>query len=455
MRTLGPGRASPAALVVAAALLSAFPPPGAAAVPANPVERVERVSVDSRDRPGTGGSYAPTVSTDGRYIAFDSSSSSLVPGDDNSANDVFVRDRRTGRTSRVSVSSRGREGAKGSFTPAISGDGRWVAFTSDADNLVPRDTNGDPDVFLHDRRAARTIRLSVALDGRQTGGGSSPSISRNGRFVVYNVAAPLRSIGTDEDLSGMFIYDTRTQRRARLPRAAGIDPSISGNGRFVAFSSQVRDLVPGDTNRVFDAFVLDRRTAAITRVSVGPKGRQGNDESLGAVISANGRFVAFSSTARNLVARDTNDVDDVFVHDRRTRETRRVSVRTDGRQLNGLSGAPVLSGDGRTLVYLSTARNLLPGGESPGGLDVYRADLRTGALTRVNSAAGGGPADGPTSSFPAISADGRHVAFGSRAANLTAPPRDTNGRDDIFVRSYDRGVRVSGGNSDHFFGRTD
>ncbi len=413
-----------AILLVAAGLAPATATPGP----------IARISVDSKGRQSTDDSYAPAISADGRFVAFDSEANALVPRDRNRATDVFVRDRVAGRTTRVSLSSQGEEGDRGSFTPAISGDGRWVAFVSEATDLVARDTNGDPDVFLHDRRSHRTIRLSLAADGRETTGGTSPVISRNGRYVVYNVGTPLRSVGNDSDLAGVFVYDTTTKKRSRLPGVSGIDPSISADGRYVAFSSEVRDLVLGDTNRVFDSFVLDRRTTKIIRVSVGTRGNQGNGESSGAVISADGRYVAFSSSATNLIRGDTNKADDIYVRDLRERTTRRVSVRADGGQPNGISGGPVLSADGRYLLYLSAANNLMAGGKGAATFHIYWTDLRTGALRRVTANPAGRPANAESTSFPAMSADGRTVAFGSRASNLVAG--DTNGRDDIFVREY-------------------
>jgi Tol biopolymer transport system component len=395
---------------------------------------IERVSIDTAGRQATDDSYAPAISADGRYVAFDSEAEDLVGRDDNRVTDVFLRDRTTNRTSRISVSSKGEEGDRGSYTPAISGNGRWVAFVSEATNLVKNDTNSDPDVFLRDRKKKRTIRLSLATDGRETTGGTSPVISRNGRYVVYNVGTPLRSVGNDSDLAGMFIYDTATHKRARLPNVAGVDPSISTDGRYVAFSSEVRDLVPGDTNRKFDCFVLDRRTKKIRRVSLGAQGQQGNGESSGAVISADGRYVAFSSTATNLVRRDTNGADDIFVRDLRAGTTRRVSLTVAGRQTDGTSGGPVLSADGRYLLYLSAARNLMPGAMGGADFHIYWTDLRTGVLRRVTANPAGRPANAESTSFPSMSADGHTVAFGSRASNLV--PHDTNHRDDIFVRDF-------------------
>lgn len=403
------------------------------------------ISVGVKNKPADGQSYAPSISANGRYVAYDSAAPNLVKGDTNDKNDVFVRDTLTQRTTRVSVASNGKQGNDGSFTPSISGDGRWVAFVSDATNLARgEDTNEEPDVFLHDRRTKKTIKLSVAIDGRETTGGDGPQISRDGRFVVYNTGTPLRADGTDEDLAGMFVYDTRTGKRERLGHLSGFDMTISAGGRYIAFASESRDLVPGDTNRKADCFLYDRRTRKTVRISLGGTkalgngwfgGKvQGTKESTGPVLSDNGRYVAFVSTATRLVPGDTNKVDDVFVRDLRTGATRRVSVNGKGAQANGVSGGPSMSSDGRYLVYLSQATNLVPKDTTTFDYDVFRIDLRTGAVDRVNVSPRGAQADGPTSSFPEISADGRAVTFGSRASNLVAG--DRNEHDDVFVRRY-------------------
>lgn len=413
----------------------------ASAQQAAPAGLTTRVSVDNKGHQSPDGqNFAPAISANGRWVAFDSDADSFVANDTNERTDVFVRDTKTGRTERVSVSSTGRQGNDHSWTPQISADGRWVAFVSDATNLVPGDTNkyrGEDmgtDVFLHDRKTHRTTRLNLAIDGRQTEGGDSPMLSADGHYVVYNAAKPLVSTGTDEDLDGMFVYDTRTGKRERLPYIAGDDPSISADGRYVVFSSEVRDLVPHDTNRKYDCFLYDRKTHKTSLISVNDKGRQGNGESNGVVISPNGRYVAFSSTASNLVPHDTNKVDDVFVRDLRTGRTTRISLTSTGGQATDRSGGPVLSGDGRYVVYLSAADIVGRGVLDPAVFDVFRYDRRTGTVSRVNVAPNGAGANGDTTSFPAISADGRHVAFASRASNLVAG--DTNLNDDVFVRSY-------------------
>jgi Tol biopolymer transport system component len=431
-------------LLIASALGFGLADPSAQATPERPGPHTSLVSVGLHGAGAAGQSYAPAISADGRYVAFDSDADNLVAGDKNGHNDVFVRDRVAGITTLVSTDSNGKQGDAGSFTPSISGDGRYVAFVSDADNLVPGDTNKASDVFLKDLRTGRTTRLSVAIDGRQTTGGSSPQISRDGRYVVYNVGTPLRANGTDEDLAGMFVHEIATGTRERLDHIEGDDPTISADGRYVAFHSEIRDLVPNDTNRRNDCFVFDRHTRHTIRVSLGgtrPLGhgwyagnQQGNGESSGAVVSADGHYVLFVSAATNLVPGDTNATDDIFLRDLRTGATRRVNVSAHGAQADHVSGGGVLSADARYVVFLSMAGNLVPTDHGGHGYDVFRADLRDGSIEQVNVAPDGAQAGGTTSSFPAISADGRVVAFGSRADNLVAGKPD--GHDRIFVRVF-------------------
>jgi Tol biopolymer transport system component len=232
--------------------------------------RTERVSVGTGGVEGNDRSGTEALSTDGRFVAFGSWADNLVPGDTNEAFDVFIRDRQTGRTERVSVGTGGVEGDDRSGTVALSADGRFVAFGSWADNLVPGDTNGNADVFVRDRRTGVTERASVGPNGVQ-GNGDSGSYAT----VV-----------------------------------------LSADGRFVAFQSSASNLVPGDTNGLDDIFVRDRLKGVTERVSLGPNGVQGNDGSSSPALSADGRFVAFGSWADNLVPGDTNEEEDVFVHAR-------------------------------------------------------------------------------------------------------------------------------------------
>src|SRR5205814_1263965 len=197
----------------------------------------------------------------------------------------------------------------------------------------------------------------------------------------------------------------------------------SADGRFVAFAAWARNLAPGDTNGFGDVFVHDRGTGVTERLSVDGAGTEANDTIHQPAISADGRFVAFVSAATNLVPGDTNGLSDVFVHDRRTRRTERVSVDSAGTQADGASASPALSADGRFVAFSSSATNLVPG-DTNGQADVFVHDRRTGTTERVSVDSAGTGANG-WSERPSISADGRFVAFCSYATNLV--PRDTNG----------------------------
>jgi Tol biopolymer transport system component len=324
-----------------------------------------------------------SLSADGRLVAFVSSSSSLVPGDVNGARDVFVRDTSTGQTTLVSVGDGGQ--ANGDSSNArISADGGFVVFTSLATNLVAADTNGAADVFVRDLEAGQTVRVSVSGSGEQ---GNGPS---------------------------------------------GEAPSdISADGGVVSFSSAASNLVAGDTNRIRDVFVAVRATGAVERVSVAGDGSEAAaGASDASAISADGRFVAFASTAPNLVTDDTNLAADVFVHDRQTGSTVRASISAAGGQAaNSSSLRPGgLSADGRAVAF-ETAAPLAAG--DTGGSDVYLRDLSASTTERisVNSAGMGANA---SAGAPAISADGRYVAFESSATNLD--PADTGFDQDVFVR---------------------
>src|SRR2546426_905363 len=270
----------------------------------------ERVSVDSAGTQANGASFGQALSADGRFVAFTSVAPDLVAGDTSGAADVFAHDRQTGTTKRVSVDSAGTQANGDSTGVALSADGRFVAFTSVATNLVAGDTNGVTDVFVHDRQAGTTERVSVDSAGSE-GNGASTGVA------------------------------------------------LSADGRFVAFTSVATNLVAGDTNGVTDVFVHDRQTGTTERASVDSAGTEGNGASAGVVLSADGRYVAFTSVATNLVAGDTNGVTDVFVHDRQTGTTERVSVDSAGIEGNGASAGVALSADGRFVAFTSVATNLV------------------------------------------------------------------------------------------------
>ena len=347
---------------------------------------LERVSVAGDGTQGDDSSGGVGISTDGRYVVFVSEADNLVAGDTNKASDAFVHDRQTGATERVGLAGDGSQGNGASYPRGISPDGRYVLFGSDASNLVPGDTNGVQDVFLRDRQAGTTERVNLGSGGEQT----------------------------DQDSYGC---------------------AMTPDARFVVFDSRANNLVPGDTNKASDIFVRDRLKGITERVSVSKSGAQGNQSSYGGSISADGRYVCFDSDASNLVPGDTSSLRrDVFVYDGQTRTIKRVSVSPAGKEGANSSGSSCLSADGRYVVFRSYASNLVSGDTNRKD-DIFVRDLKTGTTRRVSLSAQGEQQDtegiGGT-----ISADGRWVVFVSRAGNLV--PGDTNEMEDIFVTKADR-----------------
>jgi len=396
---------------------------------------ITRVSFDSAGNQGNSGSGSPSISADGRFVAFDSDASNLVPGDTNSNRDIFVRDTLTNTTTRVSFDSAGNQANSNSFGASISADGRFVAFESLASNIVPGDTNSNRDIFVRDRLTNTTTRVSLDSAGNQANDASDRvSISADGRFVAFTSDASNLVPGDTNGDPDIFVRDRLTNTTTRVSvNSAGNQgnvrslfnaPSISADGRFVAFESRASNIVPGDTNDGLDIFVRDTLTNTTTRVSLDSAGNQGNSSSESPSISADGRFVAFTSRASNIVPGDTNSRGDIFVRDRLTNTTTRVSVDSAGNQRNIDSYSPSISADGRFVAFESGASNIDLGTDS----DIFVRDTLTNTTTNVSVDSAGNRGEGES---PSISADGRFVAFESNSSNLV--PGDNNNTDDIFV----------------------
>lgn len=436
-------------------------------------------------------SWETSISGDGRYIAFSSTATNLVPRDVNAAQDVFVRDRVSGRTEIVSVNSAGQQGAgpcAESRSPSISADGRYVAFTSCASNLVPLDLNLARDAFVHDRVTKRTEIVSVSSAGKQTmepllnHDSSASSISPDGRYVgVGSNASDLVPDDTNT-ISDGFVFDRVTRKMRRISVATGGrqapkpvvgsggsgGPSLSWGGRYAAFSSYSDGLVEDDTNVAIDGFVHDLQTNTTERVTVRTGGGQTELQGGAGVgsgdraISADGRYVTISSWSSTLIPNDSNGTGlhsdfDIFVHDRKTRRTERISVGSDGHEANDSSSPGSISLDGRYVTIASAANNLTPGdtgsngsntttvGPQPGDEDVFLYDRKFGTMEMISVAPDGSQAmghcrvlndalaEGSSESFDGVvSGDGQYVAFQSCANNLVA--KDDNRTRDEFVR---------------------
>lgn len=353
---------------------------------------------------------------------------------------------------------------------ATSGDGRWVAFASMARNLFfGFDGNGSADIFLHDRQNGSTVMVSVEPNGVPGDGHSyTPVVSSNGRWVAFSSVSSALVVGGAQH-QGIYLRDMSVGTTSRVSvNSSGqdanfwsSDPSISEDGNYVAFLSGANNLVPNDTNGFTDVFVRDRLTGTTSRVNVGAGGVQANSTSTFPVISADGRWVAFNSFASNLVANDTNSSSDVFVHDRQTGVTSRASVGTGGVQLSNAFARdrPGLSADGRWVafnaerhVFLHDRLNMTTIDASAGaplgyghwpvlsadgryvafdapGVFVY--DRLTGTTIHASVNTTGAPGARGLGYGSAISADGRIIAFASQEALIAG---DFNNVGDVFVR---------------------
>ncbi|MDX3854851.1 S8 family serine peptidase [Streptomyces sp. AK02-01A] len=313
----------------------------------------ERVSVASDGAEGNGFSLTPTLGQDGRYIGFSSGATNLVTGDTNEQTDSFVHDRRTGVTERVSVTSDGKEADGLSSAPSFSADGRFAVFNSDAANLVPGDTNDTTDVFVHDRQTGRTDRISQTPGGAGGDGGSrEQSISADGRYVAFQSNATNLVAGDTDGATDVFVHDRQTGTTTLIPGpvpdANNTGPTISADGQVVSFGT--------DNGKIY---VYDRRTGATEQVAVASDGTEGDDWSFAPSLSTDGHLVAFYSSATNLVPGDTNGMADIFVRDRTAGTVQRISDGLEGAGGDGTSDLPSISGDGRYVAFESTSANLV------------------------------------------------------------------------------------------------
>ena len=387
--------------------------------------------------------------------------------------------------SRVSVASDGTEADDKSVYPVISSDGRYIAFTSIADNLVSGDTNGESDAFVHDMNTGETKRISVDSDENQVCESSAIlydiDMSNDGRYITYGAYGSV-----DVDMYYILVRDMVTEETklisvssdGELADESSSYTKISPDGRYVVFASDATNLVPNDTNGARDIFMHDIQTGETVRISVASDGTQANGSSSYFYydVSSNGRYVVFNSLAPNLISNDTNEIEDVFLHDNQTGETTRLvegnsdveAITPDGRYLlyrakvsssnlwevyvfdrdtgettlvskssdgeigDGNSNGNSISDNGRYVVFESFADNLVPN-DINYERDVFIHDLFTGKTTLISITSDGEQLD--VSSYnPVISGDGKYIAIQSAASNLVL--NDTNEEDDIFV--YDR-----------------
>ena len=450
---------------------------------------------------GNGYSDNPSTSSDGRYTVFASDASNLVSGDTNGTRDIFLFDNQTNTTRRLNLSRQGEQTNGPSNRPVISADGRYVAFESTATNLILGDTNGFSDIFGVDVITGAIDMLSLDASGtRANNSNFRPSISSTGRYVSFESSATnLVSSGTsvgvshiyvrDRDVSGSGTFDTTGNISTVLVSQSSGGTAANGNslqsvlsadGRYIAFASDATNLVSSDTNAVRDIFLRDRTGGTTTRVSVATGGTQATGgDSRTPSLSSDGRYIAFASSATNLASGDTNGVSDIFVHDRTTTTTQRISVSTSGTEAVDPSATgfklgsinPSISSTGRYVAFASLANNLTAG-DSAGqkqnldandALDVFVRDRDVGASGTYDTSGNvattmvsvnkfglqtlsilNTQSTASSDIFPSISADGRWVAFPSDAENVSGLSHtvtnlisiDNNNTRDVFL--FDR-----------------
>jgi len=347
------------------------------------------VSLGNDGSATNGASWAPSISGDGSKVVFVSWATGLVSGDSNDLPDVFLRDLANNQTSLVSVASDGTQADGPSDAPRISADGSVVVFSSLAANLVPGDGNQASDIFLRDLGGGSTQRVSVSSSGEEANGGSwTPAVSGDGRYVAFESVASNLVSDDNNSKQDIFVRDTVDGVTIRVsiatdggdPDGPSWGPAISADGRYVAFWSLASNLVPGDTNNRRDVFVAELQggqVVQVIRLSINTAGIEGNDHSWSPALSADGATVAFHSDASNLVDGDANNVADVFVYDLAAGAVARISLAATGGEADGASKHPAVSGNGRYVAFWSAASNLVPN-DTNGQDDVFRVDLGAG-----------------------------------------------------------------------------
>ena len=388
---------------------------------------LERISIASNGTESNGYSSGVSIGDDGRYIIFSSDATNLVPNDTNNSTDTFIYDRSNKTVELINIAPNDTQANAPVSIGSISGNSRYITFASSASNLVANDTNGQRDIFVYDRIEKITELISVATDGTQANDlNLFSAISDDGRYVAFESMATNLVANDTNGQRDIFVYD-RIEKITELISVAtdgtqannhaSLD-SISDDGRYITFSSNATNLVANDTNEQSDVFIYDRNAKTTERISIATDGTQANGSSQFSSISGDGRYVAFESMASNLVADDTNGLDDIFVYDRNAKTTERISVAINGAQPNGYSYGASISDDGRYIAFVSEADNLVVDDTNE------RADIFVYDRVEKSTKSFDG------NSFPSISGNGEYVVFNSDLDDLVV--NDTNQAGDVF-----------------------
>lgn len=403
--------------------------------------KTRRVSESSGGAASNGDCRAPAIAGGGRWVAFSSSASSLHPDDLDAVYDIYLHDLKTRKTILVSRRTTGGAGGESNY-PALSDDGRWLAFLSADETLVANDTNDDDDVFVYDRITKKLKRVSVRSNGMQASQGAQAesAISGNGRYVAFTSATPNLVPNDSNGVEDVFLRDLVGKRTIRVSvRSNGNEvndsgsqqPSMSNDGNFVSFKSFSTKFVPNDTNGSTDIFVRNRRAGTTKRVNLRSDEGQAMGGSSGfPSINGTGRFVTFQSGATNLFKNDSNGDDNAFVRDLKTGKTIHVSTRSDGKQVSGYAYPGGISGNGRYVLFSSEATNI--GGNADNDFETFLKDRKTGETRLVSLNANEDDTTGEASIYRwSLTEDGRTATWQGADGTVGG---DTNGVMDCFVR---------------------
>ncbi|NDJ17348.1 Calx-beta domain-containing protein [Myxacorys almedinensis] len=404
---------------------------------------------------------APVISEDGNFVVFNSAATDLIANDGNAVEDVFI----TGvvvasgnavlatrrNTGGLGNSRTGSGDSDTSFGSSVSEDGRYIVFTSTAPELAANDVNAAQDVFLRDRQTNQTTLISrnQAETGSANGISTSPQISANGRYIVFSSTASDIVANDSNNASDIFWYDRQENRMVLVSHAhnstasadgASLNPVLSADGLYVAFVSVAQNLTSGSTNNKQNIFIWNSATDTTILVSHINGNDGGNADSDSPVISDDGGYVAFASSASDLTGNDINSKKDVFVWNRSTNAIAVVSQSSEGTASNGDSFAPSISSDGQIIAFASLATNLGGGTDNNGGQDIFARNLTNNTTTLVSVSKdnaysiGGGELINRFGAFkPVVSGNGQFVAFSSTFSDLVSD--DLNNAEDVFVRN--------------------
>ncbi|MEK7621210.1 MAG: choice-of-anchor U domain-containing protein [Patescibacteria group bacterium] len=411
--------------------------------------KTSRHSIATDGSEGNDTSTAASVSDDGRYVAF-FGGAALDPNDTNGTYDVYLRDTVTEETKILSADSLGNPGDDWSYDCMVSGNGEYVVFSSYSTNLVAGDTNGASDIFLYNIANETLTRVSKnSVGGQTTGSSYDTSISDDGRYIGFSSDSDDLVAGDTNFQNDIFIYDTLldTNTIASVDSLGNqsdnysFDPMISGNGEYIVYNSDATNLVAGDTYGATDVFLYDIQNQTTERISLSSTGTQLTDSSSYPSISFDGRYITFTNAGSDVVAGDTNSTYDIFLRDRQSSTTNRVSVSSSESESSGMSfGNSSISDDGRYIVFPSNAPDIVSG-YGTGTFGLIMRDTVAGKTYLLSMSTGNVDIGNDDIESPMITGDGKYITYASRSVNLVND--DTNGQIDIFLTSFTTRNRLS------------